>query len=523
MILVHVKGPLRLEIEEEEVKTPRGKKTRGLIALLIQAKNFRRSRSFLQDKLWSDRGPEQAAASLRQSLSELRKCLGPHKNALITDAGCVQLDPNIFVIADFDANGENDFFEDLDIKDPQFEHWVRDSRQSFENKPATFNSVTKTAKPVVVLGITEDSMQSCGAAKLLKSEVSRSLLETGGIEVLDLEVSSNFMIAENPACLFVRIETLTAGHSSIVVARIETMSAHRVLWQSQVGPLHYEEVFQDQSIWQIRNLGQVVVANLLEQFVVRSQQFDLQPTAPTLFARAYKSLFRFDRANLIEADRLLKAAYEIEPHGSFLSWRAYIRSTAEFEHLTSDFLEYCDPNELHETALRTDGMNSNALLFAARHNFVTDGDPAFGIMLVDKALERNPSNPLGWGFRSNMLILENRFEDAVQAAERGLKLSEGQPMFPTLSIFSAMARMANQDLDRAVLDARAGTMTASKCQALRRYLFALFQALELPEKAGHELSLIRKREPEFTSKKLLDSNYPLKTLQSLKIAERLPN
>jgi len=198
-----------------------------------------------------------------------------------------------------------------------------------------------------------------------------------------------------------------------------------------------------------------------------------------------------------------------------------VRSTAYFEHLTDSFLEPCDVVELHETALRDDPTNSSALIFSARHSFVTVGDPSFGMMLVDKALEKNPSNPLGWGFRSNMLILENRFEEAMQAAERGIKLAEGQPMFPTMSIFCSMARIANHDLKRAELDARAGVMTGAKCQALRRYLFVLHTLQDEPEQARTQLGILRQRETDFTVDRLLDRSYPVRTLQGLEIAEQL--
>jgi DNA-binding SARP family transcriptional activator len=68
--------------------TPGGRKARALLAILALTPTRRRSRSALQDKLWSDRGPEQGAASLRQTLSEIRRALAS-VTATVWSATCV--------------------------------------------------------------------------------------------------------------------------------------------------------------------------------------------------------------------------------------------------------------------------------------------------------------------------------------------------------------------------------------------------------------------------------------------------
>ena len=47
----------------------------------------------IRDRLWSDRAPEQGAASLRQELRGIRQALGEASGCLITEAGWVALDP----------------------------------------------------------------------------------------------------------------------------------------------------------------------------------------------------------------------------------------------------------------------------------------------------------------------------------------------------------------------------------------------------------------------------------------------
>src|SRR5258708_13877155 len=79
-------GAFRVLAPDGEDLTPRGRKARALLAILALTPTRRRSRAALQDKLWSDRGPEQGADSLRQTLTEIRWALGDrYRSCLITD------------------------------------------------------------------------------------------------------------------------------------------------------------------------------------------------------------------------------------------------------------------------------------------------------------------------------------------------------------------------------------------------------------------------------------------------------
>lgn len=136
-------GPLRLVRTDGTDLTPTSAKARGLLALLGTAPELRRSRLWLQDKLWSDRGPEQAAASLRQALVEVRRSLGPDRDCLGGETGWVALDPARVRVRsapqpeDWGVGGEApEFAAGLDVADPEFEHWIRDRRAAFEDSLA---------------------------------------------------------------------------------------------------------------------------------------------------------------------------------------------------------------------------------------------------------------------------------------------------------------------------------------------------------------------------------------------------
>jgi hypothetical protein len=115
--------------------TPRGAKARALLALLCQTPGHCRPRRWLETRLWSDRGAEQASGSLRQALTELRKTLGPLAVHLHSDRDCVSLSGFVTDL-DQDPDGMREalaygreFLEGIDILDPAFRDWLAEERQ----------------------------------------------------------------------------------------------------------------------------------------------------------------------------------------------------------------------------------------------------------------------------------------------------------------------------------------------------------------------------------------------------------
>jgi DNA-binding SARP family transcriptional activator len=131
--------------------TPKAQKSRALIAMLALAPRGTRSRVWLRTKLWSDRGEEQAAASLRQALVDVRKSLGMVADRiLLADNHTISLDLGQVRVDVFDLLGdvaragelanalpmvsESDLLEGLDIGDPEFEEWLTLERQVWNRR-----------------------------------------------------------------------------------------------------------------------------------------------------------------------------------------------------------------------------------------------------------------------------------------------------------------------------------------------------------------------------------------------------
>ncbi|MEO0822992.1 MAG: hypothetical protein AAF074_21520 [Pseudomonadota bacterium] len=527
MLYVSLVGTVQIRDESGQMYTPSGRKTRGLVALLMFSKDFRRSRSWIQDKLWSDRGADQGAASLRQALTDLRRALGSYRDALITESGCIQLDPQQIRIADqAEALEAGEVLcEDLDgIVDPEFENWLRDLRhQRAVPLPARETGGWQPQRrrpPLLVIGIqAEAGVEGSAVFQLLRDDVVRSVLEFNDVRILDLGAKAAQPALEPGPGIFLRIAGSTLGDTLCVSLRIETLSGNWIVWQSPNTFLSH--ALGDVDAWKLRSVAQACVTRIHDEFERQVGSQGAGDFALALANRAIRQLFTFRRQDLVDADRLLKSAYETDPRGVYLSWRAFIRNTAIFEHLTDDFLEPCEGYELHAISLGEDPLNSYSLVFAGQHCFVNDRDPAFGQSLCDKALEINPSNAMGWAFRSNMLLLQGKTEEGAEAARRGLYLASGQPCRSSLQINACLSEIAAGRYQEAVTYGRMSQLSPAKSQAIRRFLFALFRALDMPVDADRQLSAIRMREPEFRPENMLSADYPTWTLQKMRIAESL--
>src|SRR3954464_8077524 len=153
---IHVIGAFRVLARNGEDLTPPGRKARALLAILALTPTRRRSRPALQDKLWSDRGPEQGAASLRQTLTEIRKAFGErYRDCLVSDLhgiglaeGRVTVDlDNVDLSALARMVEPPQLLEDIDIADEEFEDWLRNQRAAFERRIAASRAAPDPVSP----------------------------------------------------------------------------------------------------------------------------------------------------------------------------------------------------------------------------------------------------------------------------------------------------------------------------------------------------------------------------------------
>lgn len=135
MLRLRLFGAFSANIGDVELDV-RSTKAKALIALCATAPGGRRTRSFLQDTLWSLSGPIHGRASLRQTLSALRRILGDDFDTIFrttNEAVGVDLEKVEFVGGPTDGP----FLEGIDIPEHGFNTWLAAKRRSAPASPAT--------------------------------------------------------------------------------------------------------------------------------------------------------------------------------------------------------------------------------------------------------------------------------------------------------------------------------------------------------------------------------------------------
>ncbi len=145
-VQIKIAGPFQVIGSDKRNCTPSSKKACAILAMLALANGFTRSRQWLQDTLWSDREQTQGAASLRQSLSHLRRMLGDDRDLIRANLSMVSLDRSRFELH-FELENQAfsglvpgidfEFLEGVDVRDPEFKIWLRDQRSFLQKSVAS--------------------------------------------------------------------------------------------------------------------------------------------------------------------------------------------------------------------------------------------------------------------------------------------------------------------------------------------------------------------------------------------------
>ncbi len=142
-------GPFSVSDADGLDITPTGRKARALFAMLALAPNGRRSRAWLQDKLWSGKAQHLGRASLRHELSHMRRhfsdaghdLLKTHGDDIVLDLAQIETD-----IQDQVPPEHHELLEGLDVDDPEFEHWLSEERAFWYGKLDSLPKPTLVAK-----------------------------------------------------------------------------------------------------------------------------------------------------------------------------------------------------------------------------------------------------------------------------------------------------------------------------------------------------------------------------------------
>ena len=513
-VSVFLHGRFRIEGPAGEDLTPRGAKDGALIALLLTSQHGERTRSWLQSKLWSDRGPEQAANSLRQSVAKLRKALGGHSPILHSDRQCVGVDlAQVRVVEDTTL----EFLEGIDARDEEFEAWlvVERSKRAQDAAPVLSAPPTTAPHPIAPLTVAVqhgENNDNCTASKWIEQSVSdmiaRALGESFDVTILQQPLS---VPAAGTWCINLDIKALAGQEFAVRIALLDGRS-QQILWSTfrtltaRNGHITEDEVLID-VVQELTSLfGSKLLESLPEEMIFNR--------ADALCLLGVQSLFSMKSRQIDEADRLFKTAFELNPRGLYLAWRAHVREIRLVERLDADRTVLKEESEaLIRRAFEMEPANSMVLALLSINRLHVAGQVEAALQYAVRGVKLNYGNAMAWWALSAAHLKAGNPPKAYGCARKAVTLSQGTPIeFWTQSQLSGAA-VAVRKLTEAKAVFQNVTFGTPDFRPPLRYLVALHATNEEWQDAIAAAERLKVLEPGFSLDRLVnDRDYPVSLL-----------
>ncbi len=519
-----------------KILTPRGRKACGLLSLLALSPALSRSRALLQDKLWSDRGEEQGSASLRQALCEIRRSFGEYKHCLIVDGRTVALDRNTLSIDLDDLDlvlppGQSCaelpiLLEDLNIRDREFEHWLRDQRAAFERKleerarrtlataakdPTPSDAQSALAAPSPAAGLLVErpwvrvlpstvSGNETGTflSQVISDSVAQGIMEISGVDVCDVPRDTpgiDLKIDVHP------LPKTTAVHLSLRSAhdRVHLWSyTHQV---SDLRSLSFESA-------DLRS----VINKAIDVSVLQLRRISSPSDGDQAFALVFDAvqrMFRIDATELDSAEQLLTSAFERQPSGVFLACKAFLRAFYLAEDRGRDRRELEEEAAaLVRAALEMEPYNAYVLALASYvHSFILRNYEA-GHELAERSLNLAPSNPLALAFLGRVKSYLGQYEEGYKLTAAAREVVGPGPYRCTIDMLCSITAAVAGRHEEAI---RLGEVVCALEPNFRpplRYLLALYLKRGDRPRARRIFKRLKSLEPDFSMRLMREQFYP---------------
>jgi tetratricopeptide (TPR) repeat protein len=538
-IRIQTIGPLAVTASGGSDRTPRGRKARGLLALLALSPNLSRTRTWLQDKLWSDRGAEQGAGSLRQALTEIRRAFGDAEPCLRADKYTVALDPRLVEVQrispltpDGRSYPEDSLFEGLDVRDEEFEDWLRAERSHFISSQAAVAAPANTPhsgsmlpdyrlrrQQLYLRPLVAGTPRERIIADTLNDLVARSVNELSTIEVTEIRRSQQGPLPDGPiGSLAIDARVVEDEFGVNCRMMLTSIDRDQLLWSCNVktrgSDIEEPAVFRN-----LNELVQEVLQNLLTDFDAGKERH----AASALCRQGIKSLFGLTYEGLQIADQLFERAFEIEPRGMYLAWRAYLRTYLLMEFLPSNRQEVAEEAvAFMYRALELEPNNSYVASFSAQVHSIVRKSHVAAFEMAERSIQLNRANPLGWACLG---ISECHLGKAKLGFEHTLLARElvgSTPLRFQISTLACIAATMAGEIDNSILLGEASHGLAPAFKPPMRFLSVLYLLRDQQEQSETMVAKLKITEPNFSYDLLRDKSYPASSLHHSKLLEKMP-
>ncbi len=497
---IRLNGHFHLSDGDGKNRTPVSEKAQALVALVAVAKGQIRTRTWLQDKLWSDRDREHGAGSLRQALSALRKCFSSMPDAFVVTRKSVSIN-ELLVDIHWDKAGQSEFLEGMDISDPEFNVWLSEMR-SLSTAKGVFPVINEHPQRYRI------ALDAEHPEHRPKQELVGRLVDTLGRNINEMR---NFELCEKTADDIDITIGITAQHGKdggVVLRSVATDVHHsRIFWSETLTLADQHDSEQELQIfsyaYRLFSVLSDEVARMTRPATTHLSVMSKQNVLPMIFS--------FEAMKIKSASQLLSDTLDENLSGSLLGWQAQIEIINIIEQF-SDAPEDCIQRGqfFAAKALEAEPMNSIALSTAANAHTLLNWDVQTGADLAELAVRVNPSNPLGWWALSNVALYSGEAEKAMRASKVGQRLARQTPLQFWCDFQFGLAALMQGNLPVAIRAMQTASALSPRFRPPRRYLLALYAQVGEYEKARRVLSSLTKLESVFSLDNLQnDPDYPI--------------
>lgn len=494
--------------------TPRGQKDRAVLALLALSSERRRTRLWLQERLWSASEPKKAGSSLRRVLSNIRSAFNG-ENVILTDKFGVALAPSVNVVREA-LSDPDDFLGAMLFDDPSFDEWGRAMAAEFSLAranlltPATStesrNDLKLRLEPILG-GLSTDEITF---NRTICSRLAERLLSLGSIDVWEGTTEN-----DETSDIVVEVDSRALSKSWIVNVRLYTSAKRFFLWAGRADiPMSVDEADYESTTARFLN---VVLSAILDRGGRRFKEmhfFNLQ--------HAISLLFTGQPSRIETSENILLGLESMGADPAIVAgWRAFQRVTRQIEFGCENSELAEDGLQLADYAINQGASNPTALALAA-HALVKLGDDAErGAYLADRALSIDESNPYALSVASHVRTLLGHVDESYRLSLNAATASRALFNEFIWDMQLSLACLGVGRLEDAFEAARKSHLGNMHYRPALRYLVALSLLLGKTEDALRYETRLRAIESDFDRTSLKHPGYPVDTLRSLGLEKLL--
>jgi len=561
---IRLLGPFRVICDQRGDITPSGKRAQAVIAMVALSEHGERSRAWLQARLWSDRPAAQGSASLRQELSRLRRGIGSRHLVTVSDRVLLRdvrvdvldmVEPGS-VAASFIAAEVPELLEGLEIRDEEFEDWLRLERSHWSER---IEGLASRAEPLVThadppaaarvpaavrggahgailaprrptIGIMpcvvrSERRQLTTIGEMICDLAAKMALENGYFAVFDFrDLSGNFSgipsEAGNPVHgpdLLLSVRLSEIGSMLEIALALRAVGTNRVVWtQSYAAEASEESLLSAGKIPEFVN--QAIEAS--EHWLSRNSEDEKHCAARLTLSAAHRA-FCLGNMDLALAQSQLEAAYDLDGSVVQLGWLAFLECVRVGEgHPQHSKSSIERVRMLTAKALQEDRGNSLTLALLGHANAFVLRDYAVAEDLVAESLRINPHRAAGWDARAMLNFYTGDLEDGYLAAQRARALGRFSPYS---FWYEASCGIGASMVGRHAEAIRHGSLVLAQRPDFKPMIRHMLASFALQGEMAEAQKLYRHwqvLEEDISIAKLRDAGYPLPNPDSIAMIER---